>query len=213
MTRRRSQSGTIIGSPQGFKRSNHCLPKMPGPARSATAIHPAWRTSPSFRRSSMPSVTSPMSPSFRRSSAYTKIACGWTRSSPRIRATSRTTSRRPLLFSRVGDHVPQGIQVNGAGDDVLADDESGGPVDIERVGEREVGFQSPLDIRRTHVLLEPVDIEPYRAGYFIDRFFGDLTLGRHHCVMKGVVFALPLGRESGMRGGDRLWPEDRHFLV
>ena len=64
-----------------------------------------------------------------------------------------------------------------------------------------------------HVLLQPIDIKPYRTRHLIDRFVGDLTFGCHHCVVKGLVFALPLGCERGMRGDDRCRSEDRHFLV
>ena len=79
---------------------------------------------------------------------------------------------------------------------------NGGYADVERVGERQVGLESLPDLRGAHVLLKPLDIKSDRTGYFIDRFLGDLTFGCHHCVMKGLVFSLPLGGKSGMRGSD-----------
>src|SRR6516164_8300496 len=144
---------------------------------------------------------------------FTRTACGSNRSPPRTRATSPTTSLRASSFPCVGDHVAQGVEIDGAGHDVFADDETGGAVNVERVGEREIGLERLLDLRRAHILLEPFDIEPYRPSYLIDRVVGYLTLGRHHCVMKGLIFALPLGRERGMRGRYRLRAEDRQFLV
>ena len=45
----------------GFEAIEPLLAQMRAPALSATAIHPALPTSPSFRRSSMPSATSSIS--------------------------------------------------------------------------------------------------------------------------------------------------------
>src|SRR5262245_2141988 len=46
--------------------------------------------------------------------------------------------RLPSPLARIGDHGLQGFQLERAGDDLAADDEAGGAVDVQRTGECEI---------------------------------------------------------------------------
>jgi hypothetical protein len=48
----------------------------------------------------------------------------------------------PVKISGVSDHSLQGVEIEGARDDVIADDEAWCSVSIQRAGERQIGFQS-----------------------------------------------------------------------
>ena len=79
---------------------------------------------------------------------------------PGLTGASRSTcdrgaanSLQPLPLARVGDHALQRIEIERTRDDVVADDEAGRPVDVQGVGERQIGLESLVDIRRLHVLL------------------------------------------------------------
>jgi len=49
-------------------------------------------------------------------------------------------------------------------------------VNIQRVGERNIGPQSLQNLGRSHVLFEPVDIEADRLRYLFDSVLADLPL-------------------------------------
>ncbi|MBV8094739.1 MAG: recombinase family protein [Acetobacteraceae bacterium] len=79
----------------------------------------------------------------------------------RARENKQPMDARSLPLASLGDHLHKPVEVERPGNDLLADDKTGRPTDVERHGEGQICFFFLLDLRGSHVLLEPADIKPH----------------------------------------------------
>ena len=100
----------------------------------------------------------------------------------------RRRTARLLSLASFRNPLFQRIEVESPGNDLLADNKPRCATDVERLSEGRIFLQGLIDLRRVHVLLEPVDIDSDRACHLVDGVLGDLALGRHHRRLKGFVF-------------------------
>lgn len=127
-----------------------------------------------------------------------------------------TTERRPILllaFAHLGDELLQTVELEDAGEDLIADDKAGCAAYAESIGQRAIGFQRLGNLRRGHVVLQAVEVKTDLARDPEHGLVGDMAVRRYHRLVKGVVFALLARRQRGMRRRYRGRSEHRQFLV